>query len=163
MRIMLYDTDSQSRNADFISIAPKGETTLYILRVASAPSKCVRCAPQSGNPQPSAAEPLSPPERSDATLLHNPRRSRAPFSSKPAAKPPPPPSGPKGPSNLMLEPGVNRHFEPGEFDQFQPKKNSQQSSAIVNYSKRWSIFVPSKYYNVGFPVRRVILSSPCPR
>lgn len=63
----------------------------------------------------------------------------------------------------VLEPGVNRHFEPGEFDQFQPKKNSQQSSAIVNYSKRWSIFVPSKYYNVGFPVRRVILSSPCPR
>ena len=121
---MPYDTDSQSRNADFISIAPKGETTHYILRVASAPSstavtdsldfqvadaplqiqfasaKCVRCAPQSGNPQPSAAEPLSPPERSDATLLHNPRRSRAPFSSKPAAKPPPPPSGPKGPSNL---------------------------------------------------------------
>ncbi len=63
----------------------------------------------------------------------------------------------------LLEPGVNRHFEPGEFDQFQPKKNSQQSSAIVNYSKRWSIFVPSEYYNVGFPVRRVILSSPCPR
>ena len=50
---MLYDIESQSRNADFISIAPKGETTHYILRVASAPSKCVRCAPQSGNPQPS--------------------------------------------------------------------------------------------------------------
>ena len=68
MLIMLYDTESQSRNADFISIAPKGETTHYILRVASAPSssavtdsldfqvaeaplqiqfasaKCVRCA-----------------------------------------------------------------------------------------------------------------------
>ncbi len=26
-------------------MAPKGETTHYILRVASAPSKCVRCAP----------------------------------------------------------------------------------------------------------------------
>ena len=38
MLIMLYDTESQSRNADFISIAPKGETTHYILRVASAPS-----------------------------------------------------------------------------------------------------------------------------
>ena len=61
---------SKSRNADFIIIAPKGETTHYILRVASAPSpsvvtdsldfqvadaplqiqfasaKCVRCAPQ---------------------------------------------------------------------------------------------------------------------
>ena len=54
MLFMTYDTESQSRNADFISIAPKGETTHYILRVASAPSKCVRCALQSGNPQPSA-------------------------------------------------------------------------------------------------------------
>ena len=35
---MLYDAESQSRNADFISIAPKGKTTHYILRVASAPS-----------------------------------------------------------------------------------------------------------------------------
>lgn len=43
------------------------------------------------------------------------------------------------PHGPLLEPGVNRHFEPGEFDQFQPKKNSQQSSAIVSYSKRWSI------------------------
>ena len=54
MLTMSYDTESKSRNADFISIAPKGETTHYILRVASVPSKCVRCAPQSGNPQPSA-------------------------------------------------------------------------------------------------------------
>ena len=36
--IILYDTESTPRNADFISIAPKGETTHYILRVASAPS-----------------------------------------------------------------------------------------------------------------------------
>ena len=52
MLFMTYDTARSSRNADFISIAPKGETTHYILRVASAPSKCVRCAPQSGNPLP---------------------------------------------------------------------------------------------------------------
>ena len=38
MLFMPYDIESQSRNADFISIAPKGETTHYILRVASAPS-----------------------------------------------------------------------------------------------------------------------------
>ena len=41
MVILPYDTESQSRNADFISIAPKGETTHYILRVASAPSPSV--------------------------------------------------------------------------------------------------------------------------
>ncbi len=36
------------------SSPPKGETTHYILRVASAPSKCVRCAPQGRyhNPRP---------------------------------------------------------------------------------------------------------------
>ena len=104
MLIMLYSTESQSRNADFISIAPKGETTHYILRVASAPSKCVRCAPRSGNPPPSAAEPLSPPERSDATLLHNPRRSRAPFLQNLRRQPPPPPSEPCEPSE-PFEPG----------------------------------------------------------
>ena len=38
MLILPYDTESNSRNADFISISPKGETTHYILRVASAPS-----------------------------------------------------------------------------------------------------------------------------
>ena len=132
MRIMPYDTDSQSRNADFISIALKGETTLYILRVASAPSstavtdsldfqvadaplqiqfasaKCVRCAPQSGNPQPSAAEPLSPPERSDATLLHNPRRSRAPFPSKPAAPAATATFGPKRPVKPKSPPAIGR-------------------------------------------------------
>ena len=68
MLFMLYNIECQSRNADFISIAPKGETTHYILRVASAPSKCVRCAPQSGNPPPSEpacqrqAEPSEPSE-----------------------------------------------------------------------------------------------------
>ena len=46
-----------------MSIVPKGETTHYILRVASAPSKCVRCAPQSGNPQP--FEPFEPFEPSE--------------------------------------------------------------------------------------------------
>ena len=35
MLIKSYDTESKSRNADFILIAPKGETTHYILRVAS--------------------------------------------------------------------------------------------------------------------------------
>ena len=81
------------------ALPPKGETTHYILRVASAPSKCVRCAPQSGNPQPSAAEPLSPPERSDATLLHNLRRSRAPFY-KTCGEAATTTLGAKGPSNL---------------------------------------------------------------
>ena len=84
MLIMPYDIESQSRNADFISIAPKGETTHYILRVAIAPSKCVRCAPQSGNPQPSAqrAVKLKNPWVEDPsilrTLFHNP-------STQPAA------------------------------------------------------------------------------
>ena len=63
MLFMTYDTARSSRNADFISIAPKGETTHYILRVASAPSKCVRCAPQSGNPPP--FEPFEPSEPSE--------------------------------------------------------------------------------------------------
>ena len=40
MLFMPYDTESKSRNADFISI-PKGETTHYILRVAIAPSPSV--------------------------------------------------------------------------------------------------------------------------
>ena len=55
MLIMSYDTARSSRNADFISIA------------------------REGNPQPSAPQALSPPERSDATLLHNPRRQPRPF------------------------------------------------------------------------------------
>ena len=39
-------------------IAPKGETTHYSLCVADAPTKCVRCAPQSGNPQSSGQRPV---------------------------------------------------------------------------------------------------------
>ena len=53
--LMLYDTESKSRNADFISIA------------------------REGNPSPSAPQALSPPERSDATLLHNLRRQPRPL------------------------------------------------------------------------------------
>ena len=71
---------------------------------SSHSAKCVRCAPRSGNPPPSAAEPLSPPERSDATLLHNPRRSRAPFLQNLRRQPPPPPSEPCEPSE-PFEPG----------------------------------------------------------
>ena len=41
-------------------IAPKGEMPHYILCVADAPTKCVRCAPQSGNPQPSGQRPVKP-------------------------------------------------------------------------------------------------------
>ena len=52
---MSYDTESKSRNADFISIA------------------------REGNPSPSAPQALSPPEQSDATLLHNLRRQPRPF------------------------------------------------------------------------------------
>ena len=52
---MSYDTESKSRNADFISIA------------------------REGNPSPSAPQALSPPERSDATLLHNLRRQPRPL------------------------------------------------------------------------------------
>ena len=67
---------------------------------SSHSAKCVRCAPQSGNPPPSAPQALSPPERSEhnppptgghnlrpggpstflvTTLLHNPRRQPRPF------------------------------------------------------------------------------------
>ena len=77
MFFMPYDTESQSRNADFISIAPKGETTHYILRVASAPSKCVRCAPQSDNPQPS--EPFESSRRNQITLSAPHKTVRAVF------------------------------------------------------------------------------------
>ena len=46
------------RQAAYILIAPKGETTHYILCVADAPTKCVRCAPRSGDTFPS--EPFEP-------------------------------------------------------------------------------------------------------
>ena len=90
------------------SSPPKGETTHYILRVASAPSKCVRCAPQGRyhNPRPAGPSnlrtlrPIGPVNPKNlplkyltnswaegpsilrifsTTLLHNPRRQPRPF------------------------------------------------------------------------------------
>ena len=71
------------------SAPPKGETTHYILRVASAPSKCVRCAPKGAT---ASSEPFEPYERKakhvTLTLYSSPKRAI------------PQPSGPKAPSNL---------------------------------------------------------------
>ena len=89
----------KSFNADFISIAPKGETTHYILRVASALSKCVRCAPK-GNPQPSAPQALSPPERSGAQPFYTTRGKAAPLFYNLRRQPPPQPSAPTALSNF---------------------------------------------------------------
>ena len=45
--IMILDVDVTAERRHYNTHRPpKGETTHYILRVASAPSKCVRCAPQ---------------------------------------------------------------------------------------------------------------------
>ena len=63
-----YDTDSQSRNADFISIAR---------RAIRHPQCRRRCRPLS---------------EANTTFLYNLRRSRAPLFFKIAAKPPPQPS-----------------------------------------------------------------------
>ena len=44
--IMILDVDVTAERRHYKTYCPpKGETTHYILRVASAPSKCVRCAP----------------------------------------------------------------------------------------------------------------------
>ena len=58
------------------SSPPKGETTHYILRVASAPSKCVRCAPRGRyhNPRPERPSNL----RTLRTLRAQPRQPSAP-------------------------------------------------------------------------------------
>ena len=69
MLIMPYDTESQSRNADFISIA---------LRAIHHLQRQSRCRPLS---------------EANTTLLHNLRRQPRPFFIKSAAKPPPQPSG----------------------------------------------------------------------
>ena len=82
MLIIPYDIESQSRNADFISIA------------------------REGNPPPSAPQALSPPERSEHNLPpsggHNPRgEAPSTFPSEPSEpSEPEPQSGPKGPINL---------------------------------------------------------------
>ena len=46
---------------------------------SSHSAKCVRCAPKGATTPLSPCGLSPPPERSDATLLHNLRRSRAPF------------------------------------------------------------------------------------
>ena len=114
MVILPYDADRLIRNADFISIAPKGETTHYILRVASAPSKCVRCAPQGGNPLPSAPQALLPPERSD---------------TQPAAGRRPQPSG-RSPVNPHTE-GVSK----GASRAFVPQQNRAANTARFYYAQ----------------------------
>ena len=86
MLIIPYDTESQSRNADFNKLAAKPP------------------------PQPSGQRPVklkNPPANGRSilrtflfiTLLHNLRRQPRPFFIKSAAKPPPQPSGQR-PSNL---------------------------------------------------------------
>ena len=76
MLIMLYDAESQSRNADFISIAAGRQSTTL---------------------GPKGRRPLS---EANTTLLHNLRRSRAPFFIICARRALPQSSGPKAPSNL---------------------------------------------------------------
>ena len=83
---MPYDIESQSRNADFISIAR---------RAIHHPQRRRRCRPLSEaihNPPPTGGHNLRPGGPSTfpfTTLLHNPRRQPRPFFIKLAAKPPP--------------------------------------------------------------------------
>ena len=67
------------------SSPPKGETTHYILRVASAPSKCVRCAPRGRyhNPRPERPSNL----RTLRTLGAQPRQPSAPQACPKAKRP----------------------------------------------------------------------------
>ena len=81
--IMILDVDVTAERRHYNThCPPKGETTHYILRVASAPSKCVRCAPK-GNPQPfepacqRQAEPSEPSEPSCAHSAWNAQVSRS--------------------------------------------------------------------------------------
>ena len=71
-----YDTDSQSRNADFISIAR---------RAIRNPQRRSRCRPLSG---------------SEHNLSTQPAAKAAPLFLTLRRQPPPQPSGPSGPSNL---------------------------------------------------------------
>ena len=91
-----YDTDSQSRNADFILIARKGDTTTLgpkgrqtyepsgpkdrsILRTLPHNADFISIA-RRAIPQPSAPQALSPPERKRTQPFYTTRgESRAPF------------------------------------------------------------------------------------
>ena len=71
--------------ASLVLLHPLLSLTHWIFRSLTLPykssshsAKCVRCAPIGRHHHPRPEGP-PPPERSDATLLHNPRRSRAPF------------------------------------------------------------------------------------
>ena len=121
MRIMPYDTESQSRNADFNKLAAKPP------------------------PQPSGQRPVklkNPPANGRSilrtflfiTLLHNLRRQPRPFFIKSAAKPPPQPSGqrpvklknppavrPVNPKNLFLH---NPSTQPAAVRRLQPSGRS---------------------------------------
>ena len=86
---MPYDIESQSRNADFISIAR---------RAIHNPQRRSRCRPLSEaihNPPPTGGHNLRPGGPSTfpfTTLRRNLRRQPRPFFIKLAAKPPPQPS-----------------------------------------------------------------------
>ena len=58
----------------------KGWTVVILIMIldvdVTTEGGIIKLIARKGNPPPSAAKPLSPPERSDATLLHNLRRSR---------------------------------------------------------------------------------------
>ena len=90
MPILPYDTESKSRNADFILIAQEGDTTTL---GAKGPVKLKN---------PWAEGPFILRTFSFTTLLHNPRRQPRPFFIKLAAEPPPQPSAQRAvkPKNL---------------------------------------------------------------
>ena len=88
MRIKPYDTESQSRNADFISIAAERQSATLSPSGLSPPERSEHNPPPTGGHN---LRPGGPSTFSFTTLLHNLRRSRAPFF-KSAAKPPPQPS-----------------------------------------------------------------------
>ena len=71
------------------SSLPKGETTHYILRVARAPSKCVRCAPKGDTTTLGAKSPVKLKNPPAARPVHPKNLSLHNLSTQPAAKPRP--------------------------------------------------------------------------
>ncbi len=141
---------------------------------SSHSAKCVHCAPQSGNPPPSAPQALSPPERSEhnppptgghnlrpggpstflvTTLLHNPRRQPRPPFLNLRRQPPPPPFEPSEPSEPS-EPGPRS----GPYRRIFPSTSCpSRGRALVNCQSRafsWLQVLPHWAHQRGVPSGR---------
>ena len=141
---------------------------------SSHSAKCVHCAPQSGNPPPSAPQVLSPPERSDTQPAADRRPqpsarravnlSRHNPSTQPAApaaplflnlrrQPPPPPFEPSEPSEPS-EPGPRS----GPYRRIFPSTSwPSRGRALVNCQSRafsWLQVLPHWAHQRGVPSGR---------